>query len=118
SCGIQMTHQKIPTTYTDVQRLLDAVIGGASVQIGAHHAFWRALTRDQFIVKKVFGTPVVSPGDAGNSNLIKALRGEAPFGSDIGTPGATTPRMPARMDPMAAADIARIASWIDDGCPE
>jgi hypothetical protein len=105
-------------TYAEAQQLLDAAIGGAGVEIGAHHAFWRTLTRDQFITKKVFGKLVVSPGDANGSNLIKALRGEAPFGSDIGTPGATTPRMPARLNPMAAEDIARIACWIDDGCPE
>jgi hypothetical protein len=105
-------------TYADVQQLLDAAIGGAEAQIGAHHAFWRTLTRDQFVVKKVFGKLVVSPGDASGSNLIKALRGEAPFGSDIGTSGATTRRMPAGMDPMAAEDVDRIACWIDEGCPE
>ena len=104
--------------YADVQQLLDAAIGGAEAQIGAHHAFWRTLTRDQFIVKKVFGKLVVSPGNANDSNLIKALRGEAPFGSDIGALGATTPRMPLGMNPMAAEDIDKIACWIDESCPE
>ena len=31
-------------------------------QIGAHHAFWRGITRDQFVAKKVFGKIVVVPG--------------------------------------------------------
>jgi hypothetical protein len=105
-------------TYAEVQQMLDRTIGGAEVDIRAHHAFWRTLTRDQFIIKVIFEKLVVSPGDANGSNLIKALRGEAPFGSDIGTPGATMRRMPARMNPMAAEDIARIARWIDEGCPE
>ena len=105
-------------TYAEVQQLLDSAIGGAEVEIRAHHAFWRTLTRDQFITKEVFGNLVVSPGNANGSNLIKALRGEAPFGSDIGTPGATMRRMPARMNPMPAEDVARIAGWIDEGCPE
>lgn len=105
-------------TYAEVQALLDASIGGAEAEIGAHRAFWRGIARDQFVTKRVFGKTVVVPGDSGSSNLIKALRGEDPFGSDIGTPGATIARMPARMDPMPACDIDSIAAWIDAGCPE
>jgi len=59
-----------------------------------------------------------NPGNADDSNLVKALRGEAPFGLDIGTPGATIARMPARMNPMAPEDITCIVNWINEGCPE
>ncbi len=102
--------------FAEIQQLLDAAIGG--VEIGAHHAFWRGITRDQFVIKKVFGRAVVNPGNADDSNLVKALRGEAPFGLDIGTPGATIARMPARMNPMAPEDITCIVNWINEGCPE
>jgi hypothetical protein len=102
--------------YADVQQLLDAAIGGG--QIGAHHAFWRGLTRDEFVAKKVFGKIVVVPGQSSESNLVKALSAIVPFGDDVGTPDATIARMPARMDPVAPEDIARIADWIDEGCPE
>jgi hypothetical protein len=102
--------------FAQVQQLLDTAIGGG--QIGAHHAFWRGITRDEFVGKKVFGKIVVVPGDAAGSNLVKALSAIAPFGEDVGTPDATIARMPARMNPMPAEDIERIAGWINKGCPE
>ena len=103
-------------TFAEVQQLLDAAIGGG--EIGAHHAFWRGITRDQFVAKKVFGKIVVVPGDAAGSNLVKALSAIVPFGKDVGTPDATTRRMPAGRDPMTPENIARIADWINKGCPE
>jgi hypothetical protein len=106
----------IMPTFQDVQQALDRSVGG--VQIGAHGAFWRGLTRDQFIAKKVFGRPIVTMGNAAESNIIKALRGQAPFGADIGTPDATIPRMPAFLPPMPEEDINLIAQWIDQTCPE
>jgi hypothetical protein len=35
-----------------VIQILDEAIGGPDVGIAAHGAFWRGLTRDQFVVKK------------------------------------------------------------------
>jgi hypothetical protein len=102
-------------TFSDIQAILDRAIGGG--EIGAHGAFWRGVTRDQFVAKSVYGLPVVTLRDGANSNIVKALKGQAPFGDDIGTPGATMPRMPDGMDPMPPADIATIQSWIDQGCP-
>lgn len=104
------------TTYADVQNLLDQAVGPGPV--GAHRAFWRGMTRDQFVAKAVFGYPLVTPNDGTRSNLVKALKGTAPFGDDIGTPGAEMPRMPARRPPMADDDIQAISLWIDGGCPE
>jgi photosystem II stability/assembly factor-like uncharacterized protein len=107
------------TRYEQVIRILDASIGGSGSDIGAHGPFWRGLTRDQFVAKTVFNRPLVVVGDSAASNLVKALKGETPFGVDLPAPppGARFSRMPAALPPVADADIAFIARWIDDGCP-
>jgi hypothetical protein len=103
--------------FSDIQAVLDKAIGGANVNIGAHHAFWRGITRDQFVAKTVFTIAVVAVGDASSSNIIKALRGQVPFGNDVGTVGANLPRMPYGMAAMPEADINLIEGWINNGCP-
>jgi hypothetical protein len=65
--------------YARVIEILDNAIGGPGAQIGVHGAFWRGLARDQFINKSVFGLKLIELGDSAKSNLIKALKGEAPF---------------------------------------
>jgi hypothetical protein len=111
------------TTYSDIARLLDASIGGPDVDIGAHGAFWRTLSRDQFVTYQVFGSvALLSRDDAGqfdpdNSTLVMALEGRAPFGRDVGVPGARYPRMPAGFPPMSSDDIRTIRGWISSGCP-
>jgi hypothetical protein len=97
--------------------ILDASVGGPSAQVGAHGPFWRGLTRDQFVQKRVFGQALIAVGHGDQSNLVKALKGEAPFGSDSGAPGARFRRMPAGRPPVSAAEIAEIKGWIDAGCP-
>jgi hypothetical protein len=91
--------------------ILDEAIGGPGVGIGAHKAFWRDISRDDFVVKKVFNKALVVVGDGANSNLVRALKGEAPFGSDLPDPpaGATTRRMPAGRPPVPAESIGAIA---------
>ena len=106
------------TTFHRVTEILDQAVGGPSAPVGAHGAFWRGLTRDQFVQKKVFGRPLITIKDGAGSNLVKALKGEAPFGSNIGTPAASFRRMPAGRSPVSATEIAEIESWIDAGCPE
>ena len=103
-----------------VIQILDNAIGGPDVSIGAHHAFWRGLTRDQFVTKVVFTKDLLVVGQGASSNLVKALKGETPFGNDLpdASPDAEFPRMPARLDPVAAPDIAFIEQWIDEGCLE
>jgi hypothetical protein len=103
-------------SFADVQQALDRAVGDG--QVGAHGPFWRNITREQFIAKKVFGLPILVLGQSADSNIIKALRGQAPFGADVGTAGATMPRMPAFLPPMPAQDIDLIAQWIDQTCPE
>src|SRR4051812_15934252 len=105
-------------TFRRVIGILDQAVGGPSAPVGAHGAFWRGLTHLQFVQKKVFGLPLIVVGNGAGSNLVKALKGEAPFGSNIGTSGASFRQMPAGRPPVSAAEIAEIASWIDAGCPE
>jgi hypothetical protein len=103
-------------TYSQVQQALDRAIQGMA-SIGAHGTFWRTLTRAEFVVKKVFGKQLVVVGDPANSNLLKAVRGQLPFGSDTGTPGASLRRMPAGLPQMSNTDILLIENWIQNGCP-
>ncbi|MGY1617380.1 hypothetical protein ACI797_11640 [Geodermatophilus sp. SYSU D00691] len=105
--------------FLQIKQILDDSVGGAGAPVaGPHRAFWRSQTRDQFVAFKVLGLPIVTLGDGGGSNLVKALRGQTPFGSDIGTPGATFRRMPAGRPPVPDELIDVVVAWIDDGCPE
>ena len=105
--------------FQQVKDILDGSVGGpGAVVSGPHGAFWRNLTRDQFVAFKVFGLPIVALGNGGGSNIVKAMRGEAPFGLDSGTSGASFRRMPAGRPPIAPDQIAFISAWIDAGCPE
>lgn len=108
------------TRFERVIQILDAAVGGPTAPVGFHSAFWRGLTRNQFVVKKVMGLELVAVGNGAGSNLVKALKGESPFGADLPEPpqDATISRMPSGRDPVAPADIAFIQTWIDEGCPE
>lgn len=63
---------------------------------------------------------MVTLGDGAGSILVKALKGESPFGADLPSPptGARFSRMPAGLPPIPDGEIAFIQKWIDDGCPE
>jgi len=102
--------------FTQVKQILDNAVGGQN--FGAHGAFWRTLSRDQFVAKSVFGQKLLVVGDAASSNIVHALKGEKPFGTDLGTPGAMFRRMPAGRPPVAPQDIDFISAWINDGCPD
>jgi len=103
--------------YERVLQILDESVGGPSAPVGAHGAFWRGLTRDQFVVRRIFGLPLIVIGSGATSNLVKSLKGETPFGSDTGNPDASFSRMPAGLPPVTDENIAFIQQWIDDGCP-
>lgn len=105
-----------PLRFAELVALLDAAVGGPKAGVGVHGPFWRDKTRDQFVQSKVFGLALIQLGDGTGSNMVKALRGEAPFGADIGTPNAVYSRMPAGLPSMSAADIDRIEAWITAGC--
>ena len=95
----------------------------ADSQIGAHGNFWLNKTRDEFIAARIFGQALIAKKADGTfgeneSNLVKALQGRIPFGSDTGTPAATFRQMPAGMDAVPQEKIAIIQQWIKDGCPD
>jgi photosystem II stability/assembly factor-like uncharacterized protein len=105
--------------FQKVIEILDRSVGGPDVQVGfPHMAFWRGLSRDEFVAKTVFGLRLISLGNGPGSILVNALKGEAPFGADIGTPGADFNRMPSGMPAVPDDEIAFIEGWINDGCPE
>lgn len=105
--------------FDEVKRILDTAVGGPDADVGGPHgAFWRGRSLDEFVQFKLFGMPIVTPGSGDDSTIVKALRGQEPFGEDTGTSGATLRRMPAGLPPVAAEDITLIARWIDDGCPD
>jgi hypothetical protein len=96
--------------FQQVIGILDDAIGGPDSNIRAHRAFWRGLTRDEFVAKTIFGHDLVT---------VRALKGQVPFGSDLPSPppDAEIRRMPAGLPEVAADDIAFIEQWVDDGCP-
>ena len=103
-------------TFREVVDILDAAVNGPGTEVGPpHHAFWRGITRDEFVAKKLLGQPILVLGDGANSNLILSLKGEPPFGSG---PGAEFPRMPVGFDPVPDDSIRLIEQWIDDDCPD
>ena len=63
------------TRYERVIQILDEAIGGPDVNIGVHGAFWRGVTRDQFVTKKVFNLDLVVVGSGAAANLVKSLSG-------------------------------------------
>ncbi|MDQ5822694.1 MAG: ferritin-like protein [Chloroflexota bacterium] len=120
-----MRGERLPgrnTGFAKAVRLLESAVRG--FRVGAHHNFWRNVTRDEFVSMSVFGYPLVSRRgdgsfDAAGSNLIKALRGEPPFdAADPSEDPSRLPRMPAEHPPMAPEAIEYIYRWIEAGCPE
>lgn len=102
-----------------VKLILDTAVGGPAAAVGGPHGpFWRSQTRDQFVAFSFAGQALVTVGDGAGSGLIKALRGELPFGRDTGVPGATFRRMPGGRPAVPPDQIAVISRWIDDGAPD
>ncbi len=108
--------------YARIREILDESVQGND--IGAHGPFWRSATRDQFVDLKIFGRPLLAKKpdgtfDPDESNLIKALEGRPPFGSDVEPrpPGAVLRRMPAGFPPVETSKIAEMRAWIAAGAP-
>ncbi|MBY5560562.1 YCF48-related protein [Rhizobium leguminosarum] len=102
-----------------VIEILDGAVGGPGTPVGFHGAFWRNITRDAFVARQVFGLQLITVGDGVGSNLVKALKGQAPFGADLpdASPDATFSRMPSGLQSVPPLEIAFIETWINDGCP-
>src|SRR4051812_24535450 len=108
------------TQFDQVVQYLEDSVG--KNDIGAHGNFWRGLTKDQFtqfIVSVPINVPLLTIGNGDGSNLIKALKGELPFGKNIGVAGAAFNQMPdtEQYPPMPPEQIDSIKQWIDAGCP-
>lgn len=109
--------------YARVQQILDESVNGES--FGAHGAFWRSISRDEFVAKKIFGRSLIqsltaTTFDTDESNLIKALEGRSPFGKNMSPApaGAIFNRMPDGYPPLPQEKIDEIRRWIAAGCPE
>ena len=104
------------TKYSDIQNILEEAIQN-SPSIGAHGTFWRNISRDEFVSKKVFGCQIiVRHGETfvgAESPLVKILR--APIVCEEND----FPQMPAGgFDPLPEVKIQTISDWIDAQCPE
>lgn len=106
--------------FRTVLQILDDAVGGPTAPVSFHGAFWRGISRDEFVAATVFGNDLVVVGDGAGSNLVRALKGESPFGADLPVPPADADfnRMPSGRDPVPAESIAVVERWIDDGCPD
>jgi hypothetical protein len=79
-----------------------------------HGAFWKTMTYEEFTTGSIFGQyAILVVGNSAESNIIKALKGEAPFD------GSVFQRMPGDGPPFFTDDqINEIAAWIDKDCPQ
>ncbi len=116
-------------SYAQVQAFIAKVLTDNGEQGGVpgspHGAFWSKLTYEQFVNGSVPGVKdpstgqplsILVKGNSTKSNLILALQGKGSlFDPNTGAFG----QMPANGPPMFTTDqIAQIAGWIDNGCPE
>jgi hypothetical protein len=103
-----------------VKQYLELAVNGDDINV--HGNFWRTdiVSFKSFVVPVHGGVQLLVVGDSANSNLIKALKGQFPFGKDLKppVPGATFNRMPDGYPAMSDDHINYIASWIDDNCPD
>jgi hypothetical protein len=125
-------HEEVAITqlnsFVDVQQFIRQILVENGEQGGVaaapHGDFWLTLSYDAFVNGDVpsvhdpntnLPMPVLVRGNAAQSNIILALRGEGPlFGAD-GVFG----QMPANGPPFFSTDqIDSIGAWIDRGCPE
>ena len=93
--------------YRDIQKILNDAV--ENEDIGAHGAFWRRLSRDEFVDHPVSGCLLIHKWDGAMSNLVMILRGPTKCG----------PQMPAGgFPPVSEENIQTISDWIDNEAPE
>jgi hypothetical protein len=109
--------------YARIKQILDDAVSGQAIR--AHGPFWKTLSRNQFVDHSVYGYRLIAvradgTHDPDESNLVKALEGRPPFGSDLEPPppGASMPQMPKGYGAVPPDQIAEIRAWIGAGCPE
>jgi len=98
-------------SYAEFQKFMDDTCAavGAPIDLAPHHRFWSVAYND-FITGNVFGVQILIVGNAADSGIIHALKGEAPFD------GTSFPQMPPTAAfPQDAIDT--VADWINRNCP-
>jgi len=105
-----MTETRIEAVRRILNTATDQVTPGNPFH-GGKRRFWNA-SRDDFVAAKVYGQQVIVLGKPEDSALIKSLKGLPPFD------GSQFPRMPLGRPAVSDSDIAFIAQWIVDGCPD
>ena len=104
----------VETKFPDIQKILDDAVNNEN--IGRHGPFWRGVTRDEFVVKQVFGCPIIhKEGDrfvGSESLLVKILRDPV---EDCNT--RLRPQMPVGFPALDEEKVNTIEKWIDDQCP-
>jgi hypothetical protein len=113
-------------SYAEVQALLNGFMkrNKGKIEFAPHEAFWNDMSYRQFVEGNVPGVtgPAGEPlkilivGNAGESNIIRALRGVR--GSIFDREKGAIGRMPPIGPFMTEEEIDRLADWIDRGCPE
>ena len=107
-------------TFAEVQNALQTFITNNNIPISGapHGAFWERGSTFQEQYKNfvtgdaIQGFPILIPGNGNQSNIILALRGQAPFD------GSSFPQMPAGGPYFDGATIDAISAWIDAGANE
>lgn len=94
----------------DAARQSDPDQGGVASFLAEHGSFLED-SAEGMKAQRLFGVPMIGETSE-TSGLVKALRGETPFD------GGRFPQFRPGGVAMPDADIAFIAEWIDDGCPE
>jgi hypothetical protein len=109
------------TTFAEVQSALQnfVTVNGYPVAQAPHHNMWeQGTTEDEqytyFVTKNAVGNfKILDVGNGDGSNIIKALRGVAPFD------GSRFPRMPVGGPPWLDDDtINAISAWITAGAKQ
>lgn len=106
---------KQPATFHDIQKILDDAVDNEPVG-QPHGAFWRNVTCDEFVIKKVLGCPVIHSENGvfvgPKSLLVTILAGAV---TDCNQ--RARPQMPYGFNPIPLEEIQTISDWIDAQCP-
>ena len=101
--------------FPDIQKILDDAVSNEEVG-PPHRAFWRNVTRDEFVIAKVVGCPIIYSENGtfvgSKSLLVTILRGDV---TDCNR--KARPQMPYGFDPMPQDKVQTISDWIDAQCP-
>ena len=112
------------TSFQGVRDFINKFLSDHSINVcnAPHQAFWNNMKYDEFVNGNVPGitdgtglpldVKILVKGNASQSNLIKILQG------NLTVSGNTFPQMPVGGAKMKPAEIAEIAGWIDNGCPQ